>query len=184
MNVAAVCYPDFEAKRRDYPARVIPAIFTMARDLAAGYRSGHALMAPLSLDVQSLAKWLAGGLDRTAPRGRLQLMALHELARAGQYRPAKQPCDLLQPVAVTLEQGAPCSGWAIVLGAVLDLLGYPWRLVTAGDDTDPYRHVYVQAWHGGHWYTLDAKGSERGQDFNRDAAPEKYDVVRYWESNQ
>jgi hypothetical protein len=185
MNTPAVCYADFEGKRREYPAVVIPAIFTMAADTANAARPAYrGLLAAREGDARALLTWLRGGLDRAAIHGRAQLASLHDLARHGNYRPAKQPCDVLQDAAVTLVQGGPCSAWSVVLGAALDLLRYPWRLVTSGDDADPYRHVYVQAWDAGRWYTLDAKGSQRGQDFDADVAPEKYEVVRYWEANQ
>lgn len=168
MNaVAATCYANFAAKRRDYPARVIPGIVELANDAA--------LDAP-----ETVRAWLNDSLVLTVQRGPLQLRALHDLARAGHYRKASQPCDLLQPCVVTLNQGAPCSGWAVVIGAALNMLGYAWRIATAGDDEDPYRHVYAQAFYGGRWYTLDAKGSQRGQDFDFDAAKNRYPVVKYW----
>lgn len=166
MRSPAVCYADFAAKREAYPREVIPGIFGSAADAM--------------LNSHSLTEWLSDNALFMYPRGLDQLRALHEAARSGKYRKAAQPCDTLQPVEVTLEQGAPCSGWACVVGAALTALGYAWRLVTAGDELDPYRHVYVQAFYGGKWYTLDGKGSERGQAFNVDRAPEVYPVVNYW----
>lgn len=167
QTLAAVCYASFAAKRRDYPARVIPGIFALASDAV--------MESP-----EALRGWVNDSLVLTVQRGLLQLRALHELARAGHYRRASQPCDLLQPPVVTLAQGAPCSGWAVVVGAALSMLGYAWRLATAGDTEDPYRHVYVQAFYGGRWFTLDCKGSQRGQDFDFDAARHRYSVVKYW----
>lgn len=166
MRAPATCYTTFEAKRELYPREVIPGIFGSAADAA--------------LDCRELTEWLDAHAIYHYPRGLEQLEALHEAARSGKYRKALQPCDTLQPVAVTLEQGAPCSGWAVVLGAALSCLGYNWRVVTAGDATDPYRHVYVQAFYAGRWYTLDGKGSQRGQNFNADRAPKQYPLIQQW----
>lgn len=166
MNAPAVCYRDFAAKREAYPRDVIPFIFGSASDAC--------------VNSAALTEWLSDNALFTYPRGLDQLAALHEAARAGKYRKAAQPCDTLQPVEVTLEQGAPCSGWACVVGAALTALGYAWRLATAGDELDPYRHVYVQAFYAGKWYTLDPKGSQKGQAFNVNKAPEVYPVTAKW----
>lgn len=161
------CYATFAEKREVFPREVIPALFAMALEAAAV--------------SEQLTSWLSEGALLQYEKGAAQLRALHELARSGRYRKASQPCDLLQPVAVTLAQGAPCSGWAMVLGAALQALDYPWRVGTAGDDTDPFRHVFVQAWHAGRWFTLDCKGSQRGQEFDYNAAAHQYPDLRYWE---
>jgi hypothetical protein len=161
----ATCYQTPDDKRRIFPTLVIPTIYNLAA---------------LGVNDPTLHDWLQGaGVDRLTP-GLGQLLALHELARAGLYRsPWAINCDPPQAVAVTITQGGDCDQWATVLLAATKLFGYRARLVTFGDRNDRFQHVAVAVAQGGKWYNLDPKGDPAGLDFNR--IDGNYLVFESWE---
>jgi hypothetical protein len=175
MNRAAIsiCYADHDAKRRTWLQHILPQLFATAR----------AAMRPDMGQLEVLAEWLAGaGLD-LQPRNGIanDLARLHELARNGEYVASTLPCDVVAWPADTIINGGKCSDWLVVLGAVLNAWGVPWRIATAGDALDPFRHVWVQAASpSGVWRDLDPKGNAYGLDFGeRVRGPE---IVQFWEA--
>lgn len=159
-----ICYVDAADKRRRFQAEVIPGIYNEAARSARD---------------PSLAYWLQTSGVADAPAGLAQLVALHDLARAGTYRtPAGFNCDPLQAVAVTIDEGGDCDQWAAVLLAAFAILGYEGRLMTFGDAGDRFQHVAVAAKFGRDWYILDPKGDAAGLEFNE--VDETYKIVEAW----
>jgi len=151
-----LCYASYDQKRADYPGVVIPRLVELA--FKAAKRK------PVELRT-----WLAGfglDLDRSGATVR-ELSLLHHAARGGRYR-VNYPlhCERFQPVETTLAEGGDCDQWAVVLMAVLFAWGVPVTFVGAGDDLDPFQHVYVRAYANG-WYTLDPKPDQRGEEFDQ-----------------
>lgn len=155
-----VCYNTHESKRRDFAARTVPMLRQAARDAASN-------------EHEALGRWMAdaGVLAKREPLAVLE--ALHEAARAGRYTETKPGhCDVLQPVAHTLEHGGDCDQWAVVLLACCLMLGFAPYLVSFGDQpgadpyADPARHVAVICEIGDRSVLLDPKGSQEGADFN------------------
>lgn len=161
MNVS-YCYSSPEHKRALFPRVVIPAIYYQA---ARG------------LDVAR--DWLrAAGID-TWPAGEPQLIALHELARAGKYRgPLRWNCDPPQTVLETITNGGDCDQWASVILAALKVMGYDASLITFGSQGDRFQHVAVAGKTAGTWYILDPKGDQAGLPFN--GVDSSYQVVETW----
>ncbi len=173
----SVCYADHDAKRRTWLQHILPQLFATARAALRDVEQVEALRAWLASFNPDLAP-----LDLEARRGKAaELFTLHERARAGEYIRSTLPCDVIAWPADTILNGGKCTDWLVVLGAVLNSWGVPWRIATAGDALDPFRHVWVQAaTPSGVWRDMDPKGNENGLDFNeRVRGPE---LVQFWEA--
>lgn len=179
MNGAAICYVSFADKRAKYPSKVIPHLYGLAQvqahspEVMAFLTANGLPSSPAGLLVDG--QWLfQSGL----------LEALHEKVRAFPYVRKNIPCDAPQSLAATLRDGGDCEDYSVLIAAVLSTWGASWRFVTAGDETDPYRHIWVQVLGagqpGGQWYDLDPKGSQKGLPFDVGVSEEKYPVRRYW----
>lgn len=57
---------------------------------------------------------------------------------------------------LTLALGGDCDDKVVVAGAALNLLGVPWRIVTASyADDGVMTHVYLEVLIGGRWFPFD-----------------------------
>lgn len=135
MN-ATVNYANIADKQRLYVAATIPLIFAQA--LAAPVVFAGAKVTPAQL---------------------------HEWIRAKAYVAEDGPQDEVRDVPATLTNGGDCEDWAAVIGAYAQQNGWPWRIVTAGDDLDNFQHVYAEVFSAGRWIPMDPKGSQRGLDY-------------------
>lgn len=172
MNSPAIniCYADHAQKRAAWLSTVLPHLMRLPT-LALQY----------SNQVDALAEWLAPvGLD-LAPRPATLagLLTLHELARSGEYVPVRINCDVVAWPAQTIAAGGKCTDWLVVIAAVLTAWRVAWRVATAGDDVDPFRHVWIQAGAPGGWVDMDAKGNQAGLDFGQRVQGPT--VVQFWE---
>lgn len=154
-----VCYPDFASKIAAWRQHVLPQMVATAR---ATLRDVD--------QVATLEQWLnSGGLGLNLGRRAVipDLGLLHNMARCGDYIRSTIPCDVIGWPAQTVTAGGKCTDWLVVLGAVLTAWRVPWRILTAGDALDPFRHVWLQAnIGGGGWVNLDPKGSQEGLNFD------------------
>lgn len=103
--------------------------------------------------------------------------AIHDWARAGKYLPENISGDEVRTAAEVLEGGGDCDDWASLLVAAYGRAGFPVQLVTAGDESDNFEHVYVQVFDGGRWIVSDPKGSQRGHAFGEET---RFPVRRVW----
>ena len=123
--------------------------------------------------VTFYAEWLdlAGVRPYTSPRLRLgdaeALRRLHDLARQGRYFYILEQCDRINPPEQTIVGGGDCDQWAVVIATAAYMMGYPAAyLVAAGDQADPFQHVYTEVEGTAGVWILDPKGDQAGEDFN------------------
>lgn len=148
-------YTTLADKRERYVKRTIPLIVeTASHAAAAGFRPPASVSSPARL---------------------------HEWIRAGRYVEENEPRDCIPPVHDTLKHGGDCEDWAAVELAAARALNIPARLVMAGDDEDPFRHVYVELWDAGRWVPSDPKGSQTGRDYGLHS---DWPVKRVWDGGK
>lgn len=170
------CYPDHAAKRALWLGEILPALFQLP-----------ALILQNPLEVGALQAWLnEGGLSLDLEGQNVTphlLWRLHELARCGEYIPLPAPCDVIYWPSQVFAAGGKCSDWVLTLGTVLTAWGRPWRIASAGDDVDPFQHVWIQTVDSsGVWRNIDPKGSQRGLEFGDQVRPgENFPGVWIWE---
>lgn len=148
----SVCVPyaSYAHKRQAYLAQTLPAVRAAA---LAG--------------VEAVRRHVKPGWS---------IKQLHEWARAGLYVGEDGPIDCVRDVALTIERGGDCEDWAAVLLAGAIVLDVPARIVTAGDDRDPHRHVYVEFFDpASGWVPSNPKGSQYGQSLGESPMFGRYD---------
>lgn len=144
-----VCYTSLADKRERYASETIPAIIDAA---------GIAVRDPSQSQI--LRNWLVrSGVSHDARSGSRALLALHCAVRNAPYRSFDRVgCDHVQSVPQTLARGGDCDNWAAVMIAAATLMGFhDIRLLTTGDEADPFRHVAVAVHDDGVPYLLDPK---------------------------
>lgn len=176
----ATCYDTHAEKREMFPLVVIPAMFRLPNmwlQHDADYRQLEPIESWLNGAGLTLAQRSRNDVARFDPEsgqtivlpGNItpnDLAQLHNLARRGKYVGSNAPCDVVLWPAQTLTTGGKCTDWLALIGTVLGAWNVPWRIVTAGDRLDPYRHVWIQAADAaGIWREMDPKGDQRGLPF-------------------
>lgn len=171
-----LCYPDNAGKRAVWINEILPALY-----------ASPAVILNNPAEVAALQGWLeSGGLSLNLGGQNVTphlLWQLHELARCEDYIPLKISCDVIYWPSQVLAQGGKCSDWVLLLGSVLTAWGRPWRIVSAGDDVDPFAHVWLQVMdNSGVWRNMDPKGSQAGLNFGDQVrAGEHFPGVWIWE---
>ena len=62
---------------------------------------------------------------------------------------------LMAPPSVLETRLGDCDDQSTLLACMLESIGYPTRFVVAGYNGNGFEHVYVQAWAGGRWISMD-----------------------------
>ncbi len=62
---------------------------------------------------------------------------------------------LMTPVQTLASRLGDCDDQSCLLACMLESIGYPTRFVVAGYNGGGFEHVYVQAWVGGRWVSMD-----------------------------
>lgn len=171
---SVVCWDNAAQKRTRWPRVVIPHIIErFAQAVGMADAPGKSRETAFIDAVTFFAEWLnfVDLRPYTSPRlrygDREAAERLHELVRRGRYVYYLEACDRINPPEQTIVGGGDCDQWAVVIATAAYLLGFPAvYLVTAGDNIDPYQHVYTEV-HGtsGAWI-LDPKGDDNGESFN------------------
>lgn len=157
--MVTVHYKSHEHKARVYVAETLPAIFRAAFE-------------PSVESQNALERWMKQNI--TGSHKSLQLVQLHDAARAGKYVAENLPQDEIRTIAQTLTMGGDCEDWAVVLIAACRELGISAKVATSGDANDNFLHVYIRAL----GFVLDPKGSQLGVAFNVNS--ENNPIRRYW----
>lgn len=179
-----VLFTSYQQKRTAWPRFVLPQIIARANEAAQGD------------DWQALAQWLAArGCNPAANQiGNVKLAALHNAARQGTYKDDPPGFDVVYPVALTralgrqgiyypatIDQGGDCDDWTAVILAALLAWQMPARIITVGNEQDPFQHVYPRARAAdGLYRTLDAKGSQKGLDYDQQPPRSMFPVRQAW----
>ncbi len=174
---SVVCWKNSAQKRARWPRVVIPHIVErFAQAVGMADAPGKSRQTAFIDAVTFFAEWLTFADLRpyTSPRlrhgDREAARRLHELARAGRYYYIAEACDRVNPPEQTIVGGGDCDQWAVVLATSAYLLGYPEaNLVTAGNHSDPYQHVYIEIIGTAGAWILDPKGDQRGEEFDQTA---------------
>jgi hypothetical protein len=90
-------------------------------------------------EIKALFEWVQRNIRYTKDTFRLEV--LHSARRMLQLR------------------AGDCDDFSILLGAMLEAVGHPVRLVITGPDPrrrDLFSHIYLEAWCRGRWIALDA----------------------------
>jgi hypothetical protein len=90
-------------------------------------------------EIKALFKWVQRNVRYTKDAFRLEI--LHSARRMLELR------------------AGDCDDMSILLGAMLEAIGHPVRLVIVGPDflrPDLFTHVYIEVYHKGRWIPLDA----------------------------
>ncbi len=90
-------------------------------------------------EIKALFEWVQRNVRYTKDAFRLEI--LHSARRMLELR------------------AGDCDDMSILLGAMLEAIGHPVRLVIVGPDflrPDLFTHVYIEAYHKGRWIPLDA----------------------------
>lgn len=90
-------------------------------------------------EIEALFEWVQRNIRYTKDTFRLEV--LHAARRMLELR------------------AGDCDDFSILLGAMLEAIGHPVRLVITGPDPqrhDLFSHIYIEAWCKGRWIVLDA----------------------------
>lgn len=179
-----VFFTSYAQKQSAWPRFVLPQIIRRANEAAQGQ------------DWFTLADWLAarGCNPQPGQATNAILASLHEAARQGRYKDDPEGFDVVYPVATrralgrqgvyyppTIQDGGDCDDWTAVILAALLRFQLPARIITCGTGQDAFAHVYPRArLADGTWRTLDAKGSQRGLDYDFAPPRSMFPIRQAW----
>ncbi|NJD06710.1 MAG: transglutaminase domain-containing protein [Methylococcaceae bacterium] len=113
--------------------------FAVRRQAVAILRNGGVRAKDYLGEIKALFQWVQSHIRYTRDTFRVEL--LHSPRRMLELR------------------AGDCDDMAVLLGAVLESVGHPVRLVITGRDPNRpelFSHIYVEAWHRDRWIALDA----------------------------
>lgn len=123
---------------------------------------------PLSISTVESAQDIAGAMISTVeqywkdalPYQSMPIMDFYRLVRSIPYCVEFGAYQNLQRPAYTLNGHGPftaCANKSIAIAAYLQVKGIPYRFLIVSDDpSEPYHHVYPEAFLGGKWVAMDA----------------------------